>query len=400
MTTQPHAKRLCFAMLSATLGFATASLAHAATLNTWEGDVSSAWQIDANWSENDAPNNGDAGQFDVVFDDPTTVANQPDTSGGGPDRDVNTLTFNQAGWTISGAGDEVQFFSNTAPQLTSNGAGVNRIDSGVKGSGAAGDDTTIFTAADNTLVIGSTVQLGANKNGPGTLVVDDGANFDPDGSTVNVNQGTLLINGTFNNNNFGHSTFVNNGATLGGTGSTDQTNRVTYDIRAGGTFNPGGDGTFGDVIGSFEVTNSRGSNDRDSIFTFQTGSTLHIDIDNAGNADHLTFTKSAVNDASDVILDIQTGVTLDLWGTPAFGTEYDLISVVGIDTIYDASPFDTVRLNGNILNPGTDFIATYTATGDDDAFTGGVKITLVPEPSAFAVLTLVGIPLLARQRRR
>ena len=372
----------------------------AQTDNTWLGDTDNLWTTDANWSAGAAPDNGTGGAYNVIFNDPADSTFQPDTSGGGPGRDANTVTFNQAGWTISGAGDEIQFFAPSgSTHISSNGAGVNRIDSGVEASGSAGSGTNIDTAAGNTLVIAHKCEIGADKNGSGTLVIDTGANFNPRGSAVNVNNGTLLINGTFDHNDFGHDTFVNSGATLGGIGVTDQTNRVTYDVRSGGTINPGGDGTFGPVIGTFEVSNGRGSGDRDSTFTFQTGSVYHADIDAAGNSDHLMFTKSAANDASDVFLNIQSGVNLELWGSPAYGVEYDLFSVHGIDTRYDGSQFGSVALNGSPLTEGLEYTATYISTGDDDETIGGLKLTLIPEPSSLVLVSMVAALLLARRRR-
>ena len=87
-----------------------ALFAQAPVDNVWLGNTDTKWQTASNWSENDAPNNSDTNQFNAVFNNPADSTYHPDTDGGGPNRDVNRIIFNQAGWTISGGGKEIQFF--------------------------------------------------------------------------------------------------------------------------------------------------------------------------------------------------------------------------------------------------------------------------------------------------
>lgn len=379
------------------IGCATASLLNAQS--TWTGDTSSQWLNSGNWSPATIPTEADA----VIFDDPGAVANMPNTDDGGPQRDVLSATFNQAGWTISG-GDRLALFGTGTP-LSSSGAGVNRIDAPITVSSQAGP-IDFYVNAGNTLVFGSSTAFGSgnpqiNKTGAGTWVIDSGANL---GFVQNsdINGGTLLINGAYQNNDFGHTLSINSGAVLGGTGSFSTTNRSNYDINSGGALNPGGDGTFGSQIGTLTFDNTRASGDRDTTITLRTGSTFIVDLD-ASTSDLLLLEKSVSNPDSIVVLDIETNVELALFGAPSTNT-YNIVNVAGLDTVYNGSSFTSVTLNGLPLVDGVDYTIDYTSKLATDPGMGGIAINItVPEPSHVAVglgLAALGSVLLRNRQRK
>ncbi|MEO1235623.1 MAG: hypothetical protein AAFX76_02420 [Planctomycetota bacterium] len=334
---------------------------------------------------------------------------QLDIAGGGPGLVSAGVVFNEAGWVISDSvGSDTVIFGavNNATVISSSGVGVNEIAAtlGANNSGAT-SNYNIFTGAGNTLVLSGDTAFDSGdtaftKTGSGTLVIAPDANFAAglaDGFTVA--NGTVLVNGTFDASLFNYAVTVGNGGTLGGTGSSSIGNQFAYDIESGGVFSPGGGGAFGDSIGSFDIARSSGGPaSGDGVFTFESGSTFRVDLDDLGNSDTLTF-DAAGTDAQELTLVIESGVDLDLWGTVDTSATYDLITLAGPETIYDGSAFGTVSFNGEVLTPFDDFVVTYTPIAETDIGVGGVQIqVLVPEPGAMVLVSLGGLVLVGRGR--
>ncbi len=269
--------------------------------------------------------------------------------------DAGTLTLNN---TLNMASDVVLGSADTG-NLVFNGS--------LDGGGGA----KTFTV-NNAMTTFNGVLIGSNspftKEGPGTLVFNGNNTYTK--PTI-VNAGTLLVNGTHTGTG---AYTVNNGATLGGTGSIGGATT----IHDGGFLAPGasiGMLTFADTL------------------TWQPGATLLWEFLN--------------NDEAGVDYDSISGTSLIL---PESGTVN--LSIAGLDgyrlslgdsfTLFDGDVFQ----GSTLLDLGTDVTDLFHITdnigwwGGWEVTAGSLILTAVPEPGTWLLLlSALACGLLVRRRR-
>ncbi|WP_411882997.1 autotransporter domain-containing protein [Polaromonas sp. YR568] len=133
------------------------------------------------------------------------------------------------------------------------------------------------------------------KTGAGKLVLSGVNSYS--GATA-VNAGTLSVNGSIANS----AVSVNNGGTLGGSGTVGSTS-----IATGGVLAPG------NSIGTLTVNGN---------VNFAAGSTYRVEVDPAGNSDHINATGSATLNGGTV--DVQAGA-----GSYSLSTRYTILNAAG-----------------------------------------------------------------------
>ena len=208
--------------------------------------------------------------------------------------------------------------------------------------------------AEFTNVISSGGNNGLRKLGGGLLVFSGDNTYSS--MPTQVENGTLIVNGT----TAGQSDYTvggaGNDATLGGEGTIGLAADQTVTVGADGTLAPG------NSIGQLNVVGD---------VVFADGSTFAVEIDALGNSDIL---------AIDGDLDLQAGSALTVTG-PAAAPFYVIATYTGTLTGTFDSP---VLPAGYSLDYGD---------GTDS------QVTLVPEPGTLALLGLGGLGALLRRRR-
>jgi len=277
---------------------------------------------------------------------------------------TNRLTFGSdivmTGGTINvDAGGDLR--ANGNPVVFEYNATANGGQAIIQGDGVVdmqGNSVTIrtFDIADNAsidqdMVIFSKVTASntpqeLNKIGAGTLVFEGDNDY---GMPTNITAGTLLVNGTTS----GQGLYtIDNGATLGGTGTID----APVLANAGGILAPGAS------IGTLNVTN----NDVDL-----TDAILGVEID-GGSADLLSIDNGALDLTN---IEVNVGEL-----TAPTATEYLI-----------ATATEGITLAG------------YTVTGDGNwglqLRSDDTELFLVPEPATLALLGLGGAMMIGRRRR-
>ena len=227
------------------------------------------------------------------------------------------------------------------------------------------DATSVFEGTINT-----NDKLVLRKIGSGTLSLN-GANAVS--SQVQVNEGTLLINGTL-----GNGAVTVNAATLGGAGDGTTTGIIggNTTVAAGGKLAPGAEaGLAGNLTFSNGLNLSASSND--------TGAYL-FNLNAVGASDRITLTTGLAN-----ALNIGTLDAADFTFTTGVGFG------AGIYVLFDANS----AIAGSIGDGFVDFGDGITGTLSIDNITNDVLLTVVPEPSA-AVLVALGLAGVCARRRR
>jgi outer membrane autotransporter protein len=238
----------------------------------------------------------------------------------------NAVTLSGA---ISGAGALSKVSAGTLTLTGANAySGNTTIDAGTLQVGDGGTTGTLGTGAvtnnaalafnrsDALSVANAISGTGTlTQAGAGTLTLTGASTYS--GATA-VNAGTLAVNGSITS-----AITVNNGGTLGGSGSAGN---VT--VMSGGALAPG------NSIGTMTVNGS---------LTFQAGSVFRVETDSAGNADRINVVGApgtiTINGGT---VDVQAGA-----GTYARNTQYTILTSNGATT----GEFTSVTSNLAFLTP-------------------------------------------------
>lgn len=387
--------QISYPILAASLALAASTQAQ----TIWNGGTSSDWFDDANWSAGTPTNTVDA-----VF--PSSIAGSQPNIGSGDN--MQSLTFEGAGWTIDSTGGTGVVGinitgSSPAYDLSSSGAGINTINGTVDFlQNYQLVDT--FVGAGNTLVVNGdmlkpdnrdliyngTGKYVINGNSTGAIVVDAGA----DGLTPT---GSYLMNGTTSVQVAGQSreAVINSGNSFGGNVPLVRIFQYQdFTFQAGSTLSPGGDGaTFaedgydgGSRISTMEFESTSASI-RASV-SMDSESTIEMDIGtSAGESDQIVigFLTSDFNLGGSTLALVNEGGIVA--GTYILFQE----TLAGSDVI---GTFGDVTLNGGALPDGMTLV--YNNAGD----LGDISLVVVPEPAHVGAVLGLGALLLALRRRK
>ncbi len=321
--------------------------------------------------------------------------------------DNATLAFNRFGtvssaYSISGTGAVTVNGAGTQVLTgVSSYSGATTITSGATlqlGDGTAGHDGSIGSTSGVTdngtlafnrsgTVSSSYVITGTGAltmNGSGTQVLTGNSNGFT--GTTTVNSGTIIVAGSL----AGSTTTVNNGGTLGGTGSVG-----ALTVSSGGTLSPSVNNTA--TVGNLTA----------SSFTESAGAHLSLQINDTTAGDKITTTaNNGLSLSGDATFSFASGyaptgsdvlyVILNN-GNGAVNGAFSGITIVdnsGTNT-YGGTEGTLVSINGQSFN------LTYAASGDSSAG-NDIALQAVPEPATWAML-FGGMGMLAvwqRSRRR
>lgn len=366
-------RSLSFVILGGVIAAVADTPASAATLTWTNGGVDADVLTADNWSPAQALSSGDTAIFDnLAVGNPTISTDQLFNL------DLELLA---GGWEfelVTGGRLRALNIDYSTP-----GLGVTTFDTNVDGRvEAPGGGATWNIGAGNTLhVTGDGRYQPASqlvKQGAGTLVIDTTSASGAHG--INVTEGAVLLNArsiVARNSAF----VVAAGATLGGTGTiwTDSSG-VNGNVFVDGTLAPGGNGIFGDLIGTLDVEMELAAN---SEVLMNDGSILAIDLA-AGNLSDTLNLLSGTGAGGDLFASLNLEAadnTLSLFGavTPEIGT-YSIVT--GLNT----GTFETVLYNGVDVTSNGNFGIVYDGTT-------GITLTIVPEPASVA-LAAMGLALL------
>jgi len=299
------------------LGLAT--LCQAAT-KTWEGDTSTDWANNANWTGGQ-PAGGDIAVFNAATTfQPTIFANKA----------AGEIDFLTSGWTISESGART-FQVNNIEGIVSSGSGQNSIS--VTTFILNKEDLVFNTASGNTLSFSGTTTFNANdkrlvKIGAGTVIFPSAFTAGKE-DTITVNAGAVRIGATAN-------AFT------------------TLRLR-GGVFEGSGTGTFSRTIGTGTAQNINWTDTTDSgsggfaanggTLTVQLNSgTATLTWNGAGTSANFVRTGGALvfgSETANSMVDFQNGI--DLNGAPRTITVNDNAN----------SPNDFARISGVLSGTGS-----------------------------------------------
>jgi hypothetical protein len=380
-------------LLSLAIFTIAAPTLHAASATWTNADGANInWANDANWTTTYPGNPGNTDTLDLAtFSGSQSTIGNPNLA---TDVRIGGIVFDSGGWTISGT-SSLRLRGDTAATETKSTTGTNIISVNTRFQPDGGAFMDI--SSGSTLVFDGGLDLFRQIRpiGAGTLVL---AGTQAAGTQMAVDMntraytGTLLLNYdasvSFNGSNSDTRAnyLVNNGATLGGTGSVTFTNADRFlRVASGGTLAPGGNGTWGAQVETFNV------NTVDTSVIMQSGSILSIDLGaSAGSNDVLTITSSGIGG----FLDLNAGnVTLNLTGSlnQAVGTytfaTFD--SVIGGSSIYGT--FATINYNGVALDPMFGLV-NYN--------TDNISFSVIPEPSTYLLPLGLGLGVMIFKLRR
>ena len=229
------------------------------------------------------------------------------------------------------------------------------------------NQTNAFTLLSGISGNGSVNQLGA-----GTTILTGSNSYT---GTTTISAGTLLANNTAGSAVGSSTVTVQSGGTLGGNGSI--AGPVT--IASGGKLTPGSGGD-----GALSLSNG---------LTLQSGATTTFLINSAASFTSINILGNSIAYGGDLEFNI-------LNYTPADGNIFTLFNMTGGATTSGA--FSNVRAGGlNFVGNN----GVWTASSGSHAYefsqaTGQLSVTVVPEPSTYALLALGALALIVACRRR
>jgi len=230
------------------------------------------------------------------------------------------------------------------------------------------------------------ISNGTNATTPGlTLVTKVGngtetlAGADTYSGATTVSAGMLLVTGTHTN----AGTYAVNGTgTLGGNGTITTLGNAGVTVASGGKLSPG------TSPGTLNMNLGTGLLDISGAVTNVASASMLFDLDTPGSSDEvlLTSANSGLNIGSGVLEfdDFVFNPTVNV----AIGNVY---------TLFDTSKPITGSLGGNMAGSLGGSLTGILSLGDNGQ---DVLLTVVPEPSAFVLLSLGAVGLLACRRRR
>jgi len=349
-------KRLVGMVLLMVLTFFVANSSFAEYM-IWSGadPTTNLWSSAANWVGGVRPNFNDI----ASFTNDASSTQQPDTYGAN-----NTgmgLDFQTSGWTLYNTGVGAYIRVDAGLLINSLGSGVNRVYQKITTSGSVGDIPVTVDANSTIVFLGGYYLFGDRVvyKGGGTIVWDG-----PDDTYVAYNPCVLSNDlSIIINSEIGIGWFRVTEGTIGGNGIARGYNYATSEIGGNATLSPGGNGEFGDLIGTFTMKANSATVRHHLIL--KTGCTLKIEFDSVGNSDKLLYSGYGGGKVT-----IESGCTLSMYGGEFIddGT-YDVVANEATDMTNISGTFSTVTFNDAALDAehftvdyGTDAI-TVTVTG-------------------------------------
>lgn len=237
------------------------------------------------------------------------------------------------------------------------------------GGGQSGSQEfgTVANAANNRLTFNGT------SNHTGTTII---------GASATPMFGTAFMNGDWGTSS---STQVYNGMVLRGTGTLGATT-----INAGAILAPGGTSANASTLGVLNIKNSVSMAGTGT--TADTIATLRFNLAAGGLSDKLNITGGSSVVGNDFTLG--SNVTLTLNGTLEWGSPYVLVSWQEAMTPASYGTFASITLNGSTANWDT-----AVSNGWSLQY-GANSVSLVPEPSTYALIAAAGVVFMIFRRRK